>query len=470
MNRFSEQYFRFVLAEEDLMKPRKRFNKRRYTLTLKMSEYSESFTAHGLSRIIAGNRYEKFFWTVSVLTAAAVAVYAIRGYILKYSQHDVYYDYSTVATKKAYFPIITFCVPYFRFRYQNYCGRNYWYYFNKRNNGAQSCMTANETCNVRKRTASKNLFWRNGVFNVRILSTLSSDEDISVYQLNPRNFYSDKNFRGLCFSWNKDRQLFDDGSGVHLDFLVGDDLFDKPDALKVNVYIHEDKIDPELLIPHMKLLPGKKYQLTIKKTHIKRLPTPHPSNCTHKTNSHYFQGAYNKRSCHIMERYKEQIKKYGVINDEALRHLPQEMKAFLKANITYADISNVRIEASQTLSLENPSCPLACDEVNYETSSYISESNFEIAHEKTEAIFEPKSNNECVGMYQISEKFFYSFGVNIQFQNQEFYHLMEEKKLYSWEQMLAEIGGIVGLLIGMSALSLIEILSYIGLAIMKKLA
>ena len=47
---------------------------------------------------------------------------------------------------------------------------------------------------------------------------------------------------------------------------------------------------------------------------------------------------------------------------------------------------------------------------------------------------------------------------------------MEEKKLYSWEQMLAEIGGIVGLLIGMSALSLIEILSYIGLAIMKKLA
>ena len=145
------------------------------------------------------------------------------------------------------------------------------------------------------------------------------------------------------------------------------------------------------------------------------------------------------------------------------------MKEFLKTNITYADISNIRIEASQALSLQNPSCPLACDEVNYETCSYISEPNFEIAHEKTKTFFEPKSNNECVGKDQISEKFFYSFGVNVQFQNQEFYHLIEEKKLYSWEQMLAEIGGIAGLLIGMSALSLIEILSFIDMVIMKKL-
>ena len=83
-----------------------------------------------------------------------------------------------------------------------------------------------------------------------------------------------------------------------------------------------------------------------------------------------------------MERYKEQIKKYGVINDEDLLQLRQKMKKFCKANITYADISNVRIETSQALSLQNPLCPLACDEVNYETCSYISESNFEIACEK----------------------------------------------------------------------------------------
>lgn len=71
-----------------------------------------------------------------------------------------------------------------------------------------------------------------------------------------------------------------------------------------------------------------------------------------------------------------------------------------------------------------------------------------------------------MGKHQISENCFCAFGVNIQFQNHEFYYLMEEKKLYSLEQMLAEIGG---LLIGMSALSLIEILSFTGMTIMKKL-
>ena len=132
----------------------------------------------------------------------------------------------------------------------------------------------NETCNIRKRKASK-LFWRNDVVSTRFLHTLSNDEDISAYHLNPNNFYSDKNFRGLCVSRNKNRQLFDDGTSVYFDFLIEDDLFDKPNGLKVNVYIHEGKIDPKLLIPHMKVLPGKKYQLTIEKTFIKRLPASH---------------------------------------------------------------------------------------------------------------------------------------------------------------------------------------------------
>lgn len=46
---------------------------------------------------------------------------------------------------------------------------------------------------------------------------------------------------------------------------------------------------------------------------------------------------------------------------------------------------------------------------------------------------------------------------------------MEKKKLSSLEQMLAKIGGITGLFIGMSVLSLIEILSLTGMVIMQKL-
>ena len=77
LNWFSDQNFRSVLAEEDLVKSREGLTQGQYTLTLKMSKCSKSFTVTGLSRIIAGNRYEKFFWSLSVFTAAAVTVYAI---------------------------------------------------------------------------------------------------------------------------------------------------------------------------------------------------------------------------------------------------------------------------------------------------------------------------------------------------------------------------------------------------------
>ena len=120
-------------------------------------------------------------------------------------------------------------------------------------------------CAIYENVKPQSFFWRNGVFSVRILPTLRIDEDISAYHLNPKSFYSDKNFCGLCVPWNKGRQLFDDGIGVHLDFLICDDIFDKPDALKVNLYIYEGKIDPELLIPHMKILPEKNINLQLKK-------------------------------------------------------------------------------------------------------------------------------------------------------------------------------------------------------------
>ena len=45
---------------------------------------------------------------------------------------------------------------------------------------------------------------------------------------------------------------------------------------------------------------------------------------------------------------------------------------------------------------------------------------------------------------------------------------MEEKELYTWDQMACEIGGFIGLVIGMSILSLIEIIVYVCLLVARK--
>ena len=46
---------------------------------------------------------------------------------------------------------------------------------------------------------------------------------------------------------------------------------------------------------------------------------------------------------------------------------------------------------------------------------------------------------------------------------------MEEKQAYTTENLLAEIGGFLGLMIGASLLSVVEIFGYCSMLLMKKI-
>ena len=61
------------------------------------------------------------------------------------------------------------------------------------------------------------------------------------------------------------------------------------------------------------------------------------------------------------------------------------------------------------------------------------------------------------------------YNVQIDYLNKDFYYLSEEKELYPWDKMLGEIGGIVGLMMGASALSIVEVLIYVAIASGRKM-
>ena len=60
------------------------------------------------------------------------------------------------------------------------------------------------------------------------------------------------------------------------------------------------------------------------------------------------------------------------------------------------------------------------------------------------------------------------FRVSIQYQNPDSYKIIEEKQLYGWDQILGEIGGLVGLMLGASMISLVEIFTYIALCLLHR--
>lgn len=64
---------------------------------------------------------------------------------------------------------------------------------------------------------------------------------------------------------------------------------------------------------------------------------------------------------------------------------------------------------------------------------------------------------------------FFLYTINIEYENPETFTTIEEKELYPFSQMLAEIGGFLGLMIGASGISVLELIVFSILTIAGKL-
>ena len=64
---------------------------------------------------------------------------------------------------------------------------------------------------------------------------------------------------------------------------------------------------------------------------------------------------------------------------------------------------------------------------------------------------------------------FAKFSLELQFKHPEFLTIIEEKELYPLQEMLGEIGGFLGLMIGASCMSLLELIIYLILSVTRKL-
>ena len=67
-----------------------------------------------------------------------------------------------------------------------------------------------------------------------------------------------------------------------------------------------------------------------------------------------------------------------------------------------------------------------------------------------------------------SSKRFFPYELHLHFRNPHIFTKIEEKELYPRDQMLGELGGFLGLMIGASCISLIELIAFVSLAALKK--
>ena len=198
--------------------------------------------------------------------------------------------------------------------------------------------------------------------------------------------------------------------------------------------------------------PGK-YQIRIEKSHRKYLKKPYTSNCS-PDDKDVFSSEYTKDGCEQTCILRSMLKDCGTVVDAWKKYIPTEQ--WNKSESALQNyIANKNVTVEQCLAAHLPNfkagqkkknaasqcvnvCPKACEEIRWEKS----------------IDRQDRCKKSPIGYWQFEFKF-----------KSDFVSVHQEVPKYPMQSFLSEIGGIIGLLVGMSTMSLVEILVYAAMSV-----
>ena len=387
--------------------------------------------------MLTGNKTERIVWTVFVALALSFGGYMTYRYVSKYFRYEVSHNFSRGITEKAFYPSVTFCLPEIR----------------------ETMEWRQIDCVLPKRyiLGSKT----NGVFNIDFChlggSTICGNDSVRWRE----------DLKGICFTLFPTKKYYQLTQTALLQFFVADDLLD---IKQISVTIHDQNLDPLFLTPQLQIIPSERYFLNLKKTVSKRLSYPFRSNCTNKTKDHNFPGNYNRRTCLFVNRYIESYKKSNIITSIGALYIPQSIILEYNHTKNLPGTYNDQYDGPFTeIEWNDPACPLSCYDVEYEVNYSLKGIGYTIEPTDERIRIENETKNSCRDIAKESTKFSY-FHVEFSFEHPELYHLLEEKQAYTLENLLAELGGFLGLMIGISIISVVELFAYFAMLFMNKIS
>ena len=407
-------------------------------LDQKIHQYAESFTIHGLPRVLTGSKTERISRTVFVIVAISLGGFMTYRYITKYFKYEVTHNFSKIKTDKAFYPSVTFCLPKIKERME-------WFYLSD--------------CVIPKRFLFDTV--SNGIFNIGFCN-VGGTNNCGNDSVRWRN-----DLKGICFTLFPTKKYYQLTETALFSFYVADDLLE---IKQISVTIHDQNIDPLFLTPQLHIVPEQKYVVNLRKIVSKRLAHPFPSNCTNKTKDHNFPGNYNRRACLFVNRYLESYKKSNVMTSVGELYIQEKMirdNNYIKKypHETYPEAVEEFYQMFTEIDWGSSVCPLSCYDVVYE-STYSFQS-FSDSNELLDGTIEDKTGNLCQKFQNNFTRFEY-FHIELAFEYPELFELLEEKQAYTFENLCAELGGFLGLMIGISIISVVEMLAYVPLLLMKK--
>ena len=181
-----------------------------------------------------------------------------------------------------------------------------------------------------------------------------------------------------------------------------------------------------------------KYQIDIFERKVyRRLESPYPSKCSEGENVDLiFPGKYTMEKCEESHKFRRMLKKCGTVLDPWKMFLKPEFERVKLPNATEVDINMCLM---QQFHYPGPfPCPLQCQEVTYNVKEFLYD----------------KSDNKWQFLIRYSPRRM---------------TVIQERPNYPLSKVFSDIGGWLGLFVGMSLLSFVEI-AVVAVSAMKKRA
>ena len=405
----------------------------------KKDEYVNSFTVHGLTRIFKASKSESIFWMLMLLVGVTLSTYIIHGLIRKYFEYNIYTEVRSTVSTKNIFPGITLCeFNGMLSNYFAYCGQPNGQKFRNPDDICSMDATHGDDVGEVNNTLDNPYQWSNGIFHVQQCYTWGGR-----YCANDQYLKSLKKHNHHCFTFNYKGDLYDTYSHAHIEFTLNKTYNQKPPV--IIAVVHDPRVAELDMTNRVVIDPSKIYDLKIGKTVIKRLSAPFPSNCTKGKPHDFFSGIYTRRNCLESIIYTQMFVECGGVIDYHRKFIPDELKEkYGTNNKSIKEMVRCLGMFSQKEVTDFNECPFPCEEIEYTTMP---------------TFHSPSSKDDKKPTYS----------VHIQYQHVDSYKSIEEKQLVTWDQVAGEVGGLVGLVIGASFISVIEIVFYCFLCSFHKL-
>ena len=445
--------------------------------TLKIFEketnnFASNATTHGFSHVSAGKRwYSKLFWGIIFLSFFSLLWYNLYFIIKSYRSYSVYTTIEKKSVSPMKFPAVTICstgifqeskVPGPSSEMARGSGDSLSQYANvdmRMANLFFSLKDYDDFTNLRNVTQQGETLFINKYIascSFGLHEKCQYPADFKVVPVSP--------YEGNCFTFNHDGRFKQQSEGsyyglslmlyVNQSNMTPFTSFDE--GAGVSIALHDQNEFPFPLDRGILLKPGANTRLSLKKIVTKRLQSPYPSKCsTGKDINLLFPGKYTisncKRSC--MAEYIREI--CNAIDLFQAKYLSLEAK---RLNVTqvYCILESIRTVSKELWS--RCLCPVACTETRF-----IPTLSFTTWPSLADLPFYKRIFVAALGLPAgISDEYVHQnfLKVNIYYEDLG-YEVIQEKEEWTYQKLISDVGGQMGIWIGASLFSIVEIFVFV---------